>query len=98
MMIQRHKTRVVRKSTDQRLRTCVGCRQRRAQHDLLRCVYGNSGALVDRHGAGRGAWLCGVECARLAQRSHAFSRAWRTTVAVTDVDDLIRLMESVTSK
>jgi predicted RNA-binding protein YlxR (DUF448 family) len=88
----------VRKSTDQRLRTCVGCRQRGTQEELLRCVYGESGALVDRHGHGRGAWLCNVECARMAQRSDALSRAWRTKVAASEVEELIRSIESVTAE
>ena len=36
-------------------------------------------ARVDRHGAGRGAWLCGAGCFELAVRRRAFDRAWRTT-------------------
>ncbi|MGA0217559.1 MAG: YlxR family protein [Ilumatobacteraceae bacterium] len=88
---------VVRTSTDQRVRTCVGCRQQREQQQLLRCVYGASGACVDRHGAGRGAWLCGVECAQQAIRTNAFAKAWRTSVTASELEELIRSIESATA-
>jgi predicted RNA-binding protein YlxR (DUF448 family) len=39
-------------------------------------------AVVDRHGAGRGAWLCSppAACFELALRRKAFQRAWRRPV------------------
>jgi predicted RNA-binding protein YlxR (DUF448 family) len=64
-------------------RTCVGCRQRRSQAALVRCVLTTDGrATVDRSGAGRGAWLCtpAQECFGLALRRKAFERAWRRPV------------------
>jgi predicted RNA-binding protein YlxR (DUF448 family) len=43
-------------------------------------------AVVDRTGAGRGAWLCDPpgDCFRLAVRRRSFQRAWRREVG-TDV-------------
>ena len=64
-------------------RTCVGCRQRRPQAALVRCVLTPDGrATVDRSGSGRGAWLCvpSQACFELAVRRKAFERAWRRPV------------------
>jgi predicted RNA-binding protein YlxR (DUF448 family) len=38
-------------------------------------------ARVDRRAAGRGAWLCGVECLAAARQRRRFHRAWRAEVA-----------------
>jgi uncharacterized protein len=60
------------------IRTCVGCRAQRPQSALVRCVLAADGlAHVDRHGAGRGAWLCGIDCLEPATRRRGFERAWR---------------------
>ena len=60
------------------IRMCVGCRAKRPHTELVRCVIGADGlAHVDRHGAGRGAWLCGLDCLEPAVRRRAFERAWR---------------------
>jgi predicted RNA-binding protein YlxR (DUF448 family) len=81
---------VVMTSTELRLRTCIGCRERREQDKLFRCVYGDRGAVIDRHGAGRGAWLCGVECAQQALRTGAYAKAWRVEVDRNDIEEMIR--------
>ena len=60
------------------VRTCVGCRQRRPQSALVRCVLTAEGrAVVDRTAPGRGAWLCDPPgpCFGLAVRRKAFERA-----------------------
>jgi predicted RNA-binding protein YlxR (DUF448 family) len=63
------------------IRTCIGCRARRPQAELVRCVLDADGtARLDRHGPGRGAWLCGAGCLGPAIRRRAFERAWRTQV------------------
>jgi predicted RNA-binding protein YlxR (DUF448 family) len=63
------------------IRTCIGCRTRRPQAELFRCVLDADGAArVDRVAPGRGAWLCGPECVESAVRTRAFERAWRTQV------------------
>lgn len=59
-------------------RTCIGCRSKRPQAQLVRCALGPRGATVSRTAAGRGAWLCSYECFLTAERRRAFDRAWRT--------------------
>ena len=62
------------------VRTCVGCRHRRPQAELVRCAVTPAGrAVVDRRAPGRGAWLCPPpgDCFDLAVRRKAFERAWR---------------------
>ena len=47
-------------------------------------------AVVDRAGAGRGAWLCVPpgDCFQLAVRRKAFERAWRRPVSRDALDRL----------
>nr|WP_131099604.1 YlxR family protein [Streptomonospora litoralis] len=63
------------------VRTCVGCRSRAAQSDLVRLVV-RSGAIVpdpDRRMPGRGAYLhADPGCRESAQRRGVWSRAFRT--------------------
>ena len=71
------------------IRTCIGCRRRRPQADLVRCVLDADGSVrVDRGGPGRGAWLCGPGCLEPALRRRAFDRAFRATVRATALDRL----------
>ncbi|MGI9031561.1 MAG: YlxR family protein, partial [Ilumatobacteraceae bacterium] len=59
------------------LRTCVGCRRRRPQAELVRCAVTPDGrAVVDRRAVGRGAWLCPPPgpCFELAMRRRGFER------------------------
>jgi len=61
------------------VRTCVGCRQRAKQLDLLRVIAQGESLLVDRLGAGRGAWIHqSKNCFELAISRFAFRRALRT--------------------
>ncbi len=48
------------------VRTCVGCRTRREQHELQRFVRVGDGwsADGDRRHDGRGVYLCGAQCAK----------------------------------
>lgn len=69
------------------LRTCIGCRTRDTQRNLLRIArscHGHSPRiLVDAHGTlpGRGAWLHPVtHCLEQAVRRNAFARAFKTAV------------------
>ena len=74
---------------DEPIRTCIGCRERRPQAQLVRLVLDASGEIrVDRHGPGRGAWLCGSSCFEPARRRRAFDRAWRTQVSSDAIDRL----------
>lgn len=72
------------------VRTCIGCRQRRAQTKLTRVVQSTQGPLlVSRTAPGRGAWLCNsMACLTLATQRKAFERALRVAsgaVIVTGV-------------
>ena len=71
------------------IRTCVGCRTRRPQRELLRCVLDADGVVrVDRTASGRGAWLCGAGCLAEARRRGGFDRAFRRRVAPEALDRL----------
>ena len=62
------------------VRTCVGCRQRANQSDLLRVVVSGLALVVDRLGSGRGAWIHqSKNCLTLAIERRAFGRALRET-------------------
>ena len=66
------------------LRTCVGCRRRAPQVELVRIARTLDGGLVvDRAAPGRGAWLCAGQpaCLEAAERRKAFDRAFRAPVA-----------------
>ncbi|MFZ0173042.1 MAG: YlxR family protein [Acidimicrobiales bacterium] len=65
------------------VRTCIGCRRRAPQSELVRIVHADGGLLVSRTAPGRGAWLCARTpgCAELALERNAFSRALRIVVA-----------------
>lgn len=69
-------------------RTCVGCRRRRAQGELVRCTLGPAGPVVSRTAPGRGAWLCSSACLDTAIRRRAFDRAWRQPVTPDLLDAL----------
>jgi hypothetical protein len=71
-------------------RTCVGCRERRSAHQMVRCVV-RHGGLVSAGSAGRGAWVCSIECFDRAVPA-GFARAWRRTI---DRDGLRDLREPV---
>jgi len=61
-------------------RTCVGCRTTLPQTSLVRCATGPHGPIVSRTAAGRGAWLCSLECFDLAAKRRGFERAWKQSV------------------
>ncbi|MEQ1786080.1 MAG: YlxR family protein, partial [Acidimicrobiales bacterium] len=59
-------------------RTCVGCRRRAGQAELVRVVLGPDGSLlVGRTLPGRGAWLCAgsLRCVQRAAQRNALTRA-----------------------
>jgi predicted RNA-binding protein YlxR (DUF448 family) len=64
------------------IRTCIGCRARKPDQDLVRVVVVDGDLVIDKRGQGRGAWLCRNEsCVAAAAQSKAFSRAFRTKLA-----------------
>ncbi|WP_335938255.1 YlxR family protein [Streptomyces sp. PTD5-9] len=61
-------------------RTCVGCRERAAKHELLRIVADGDACVPDPRGTlpGRGAYVHPVPaCLDLAVRRRAFPRAFK---------------------
>ncbi|MEN9753428.1 MAG: hypothetical protein RL670_1119 [Actinomycetota bacterium] len=67
------------------VRTCVGCRQRSRQLDLLRVVVVDQVAVIDfnRNQAGRGAWVHPTgQCLKTAIERGSLIRALRETKAV----------------
>lgn len=60
-------------------RTCVGCRERRSAHLMVRCVERPS-VHVARGSQGRGAWVCSVDCFDRALATSGFAKAWRHAV------------------
>jgi len=65
-------------------RTCVGCRRRRGQDELLRLVAADGRVVPARPGApGRSAYLCPeATCLEAAEKKRAFARAFRGPVTL----------------
>jgi uncharacterized protein len=65
-------------------RTCVGCRTRRPQAELVRVVLRDGVVVPAGPGAqGRGAYVCPDEmCLAAAQKKRAFARAFRAAAAL----------------
>jgi predicted RNA-binding protein YlxR (DUF448 family) len=76
------------------LRTCVGCRSKRPQHDLVRCALGSDGPTVSRVAPGRGAWLCSVACLHTAIRRKAFERAWKRAVPAQEFEGVLNALQN----
>jgi len=77
------------------MRTCIGCRATRPQHELIRCALTPEGsAIVSRTAPGRGAWLCSPACLPTAKRKRAFERAWRRPFGDGALEALLITFES----
>jgi predicted RNA-binding protein YlxR (DUF448 family) len=65
-------------------RTCVGCRRRRGQDELVRLAAVDGRVVPARPGApGRSAYLCPQEtCLEAAEKKRAFARAFRAPVTL----------------
>lgn len=86
----------------QPVRTCIGCREREDQANLVRWSAVNRGgfnvAEVDhrRRLEGRGAWLHPrPSCVELALKRKAFNRAFRGVVDTRSVEDWLRTLRGV---
>jgi predicted RNA-binding protein YlxR (DUF448 family) len=79
-------------------RTCVGCRRRRPQDDLVRVRLHQGAVVPARPGdGGRGAYVCADEtCLAAAQKKRAFARAFRAPAALdgTAAEAVTRIIES----
>ncbi len=67
------------------VRTCVGCKSRKAQANLIRITCSHDGVLLldsAQKLPGRGAYLCPeVACLTLACKKRAFDRAFRRSIS-----------------
>jgi predicted RNA-binding protein YlxR (DUF448 family) len=65
-------------------RSCVGCRRRRGQDELVRLVAAQGRVVRARPGApGRSAYLCpDQKCLEAAEKKRAFARAFRGPVTL----------------
>ena len=65
-------------------RTCVGCRRKRSQDELVRLVAAQGRVVEARPGApGRSAYLCPEQnCLEAAEKKRAFARAFRGPVTL----------------
>lgn len=73
-------------------RTCVCCRNKFPQTDLIRVVRFNGSFFVDVTGRadGRGAYFCGSDdCKKKLIKSRALDRAFRQKVEQSVYDDLL---------
>ena len=65
-------------------RTCIGCRERKPQSELIRMTKDISGTIVTDetgHGNGRGAYICKSEsCLEKALKTKAFLKTFKTQI------------------
>ncbi|MFC1906421.1 YlxR family protein [Chloroflexota bacterium] len=84
--------RSIRKHTPQR--TCVACRQVKAQQELVHLVRISNGSIeinTDGRKTGRGAYLCRTEeCLLIGLNSTRLQHALRTTLTQDNREQLIR--------
>jgi len=62
---------------------------------MVRCVLTPEGPAIGRAVAGRGAWVCSVECLQRALARKGFDRAWRTTMPSATLEALRIAFEGV---
>ncbi|MCH4184396.1 MAG: YlxR family protein [Eggerthellaceae bacterium] len=73
----------------QRVRTCIGCGAQRRKDDLIRIVKTSEGEIsydANGHSAGRGAYVCSIDCFERARASHRLDRALKIKVADQDYE------------
>ena len=79
------------------VRTCVGCRTRAPQAQLIRIAQESGSLVIGRQASGRGAWLHPTTaCLGQADRRGAFARALRFTGPL-DSAELARHLEGLES-
>ena len=74
------------------MRQCLGCREMKPKNELIRAVKSPEGEVsLDITGKkpGRGAYLCReIDCVNKAVKSKALSRAFKTQIPDSLIDDL----------
>ena len=71
-------------NTLSKVRTCIGCGEKSSKMQLLRVVRSSDGSVFfDKTGraAGRGAYVCSIECLNNAVKKQKFNRALKTKVS-----------------
>ncbi|MCC6402994.1 MAG: YlxR family protein [Fimbriimonadaceae bacterium] len=72
-------------------RTCIVCRRRMPQGELIRFARGVEGTVSRGKGPGRGAYCCPtVECSVQAADERRLRRAWRSKVTQAELEGLAR--------
>ncbi|MEP0766868.1 MAG: YlxR family protein [Fimbriimonadia bacterium] len=82
------------------IRTCVGCARKAAKGDLVRLALDPDGRLLrDQRNRlpGRGAYVCGAACARVAAKYGRFERAYRRSVAKNAIEECLATWENEVS-
>lgn len=80
----------------QPIRTCVACRRRRPQHELVRVAATPEGVRLDpeRRRPGRGAYVCPeAECLAAARRREG--RTLRRALRVGEAEDVVDVLAAV---
>jgi len=80
-------------------RTCVGCRVKRRQAELVRCAVTADGSpVISRTAPGRGAWLCRGQatCLQQAIKRRGFERAWKRPLGAAEQKSLTIAYEAMT--
>lgn len=74
----------------------MGCRKVAPQTALVRLALVDGRIVIDRHAAGRGAWLCAGShgCLQLAVRRKAFDRVWRNSAPKVLDPDIASVFEA----
>jgi|SRR5688572_15770127 len=80
------------------VRSCIGCRTKRASDLLVRLTRVAGRTTIGGVSNGRGAWLCRAGgpdgppvdpgCLEQALRKRAFGKAWRTSIGPADEDEI----------
>jgi len=93
----------VRPNSSAPVRSCVGCRTKRPQTELVRCAVTADGTpVISRTADGRGAWLCAprlgqqaTPCLQQAIKRRGFERAWKRPVGPTEHEILTNAVQSL---
>ena len=77
-------------------RSCVACRNKKPQSELLRVVLKkneNKAQIAEEYMEGRGAYICrNIECITLAEKKRAFNRSFRRPI---DAEVYEKLKEAI---
>lgn len=83
-------------AAEKRVRTCIGCGARSDKTGLYRIVRNADGEVMfDASGraAGRGAYVCSLECLKSAAKAKKVQRALRTNVEHDEIDRIASEIE-----